>query len=46
MTDADGVDVLWEIDVPRDVLPNWERYFPEFDVEMQIPDRVEAENTL
>ena len=43
VTDADGVDVLWEIDVPRDVLTELSRdTFQEFDVEMQIPDRVEA----
>lgn len=43
VTDADGVDVLWEIDVPREALSELSRdTFQTFDVSMQIPDQVEA----
>ena len=43
VTDAAGVDVLWDIDVPRSALQELSRdTYQTFEVRMNIPDQVEA----
>ena len=43
MTDSAGVDVLWDIDVPRNALQELSRdTYQTFEVRMNVPDQVEA----